>query len=436
MNSLVFRRAFSFLSCLLVGACMLLLCSAPAHAQSGRKPKRDLPASGKPANTADKKPDDKLESKPNVKVEYATEEEKAEAAKDGAALRVETTLVTIPASVLDRDGAYVPFIEKKEFHLYENGIEQEIASVTKTSAPFHVVLMLDTSGSTVMRLEDIQRAAIAFVKLLGREDKVMVVSFDSKVYVDSEFTSDRAKLEEAILRTKTGGNTSLYDAVELVLEERLRDIKGRKAVVLLTDGVDTSSRATARGTIKLVEEAETQIFPLRYDTSMDGGRTVGIGTGGGGGSGPLGIPPPIGFPGPGGRMPSPIPGGGTSGGSMGDYISGREYLQTLAKHSGGRLYNADTIGSVSGAFAKIAEELRHQYALAYYPSNTAQDGSWRTVKVRVDRPDLIVRAREGYRAKGGALANAEEKEKKGKRPVLNTRKDKNKPLNVVGQGTP
>jgi Ca-activated chloride channel family protein len=109
------------------------------------------------------------------------------------------------------------------------------------------------------------------------------------------------------------------------------------------------------------------------------------------------------------------------GGGSEDYRYGAVYLKKLADSSGGRLHNADTLSDLDRAFARIAEELRHQYLLSYYPTNSAQDGSYRTIKVRVDQPDLIVRARQGYRAKGGPQSE----ERKGKRPTLKTRKQKN-----------
>src|SRR5207253_8529594 len=125
---------------------------------------------------------------------------------------------------------------------------------------------LDTSRSTAFKLEDIQRAAIAFVDQLHSSDCVMVVSFDEDVYIDSEFTSNRDQLRRAIYGTRTGGSTKLYDAVDLVITERLNRLQGRKAVVLFTDGVDTSSKlASARSTLERVEESGALVYPIQYN---------------------------------------------------------------------------------------------------------------------------------------------------------------------------
>jgi VWFA-related protein len=160
---------------------------------------------------------------------------------ESGTIKIDTTLVTIPVSVLDRDGKYVPNLSKRDFQIYEDGVQQEIADFSLVEVPFNVVLLLDTSRSTVFRLEDIQHAAVAFVEQLRPQDRVMVVSFDDKIYIDSEFTSDRARLRRAIYGTRTGGGTKLYDAVDLVITERLNRMDGRKAIVLFTDGVDTTS---------------------------------------------------------------------------------------------------------------------------------------------------------------------------------------------------
>ncbi|NOT61622.1 MAG: VWA domain-containing protein, partial [Acidobacteria bacterium] len=363
---------------------------------------------------------------------------------------IDTTLVSIPVSVIERDGRFIPFLDKKDFRLYEDDVEQEISEFTPVTVPLHVVLLIDTSRSTVFKIEDIQAAAAAFTEQLRADDKVMVVSFDSKVYIGCEFTNDRATLRRAIYKTRTGGGTKLYDAVDLVIAERLNQVQGRKAIVLFTDGVDTESReATARGTVEQVEESDVVVYPIKYDTSdsmMQNG-------GGRNGTPPISIPwpqPRGGGNGGNGRRPWPFvfhsgaqlfhnlsdafpqgisqafpqqwpnPGGGRfpRGGGQDYELAGR-YLQQLATRSGGRLHNGDTLSNVQAAFTRIAEELRHQYALSYYPTNTAQDGSFRKVRVVVKVPNAVVRCREGYRARGQGTTAASDKD--GNRPVLKRR---------------
>ena len=226
---------------------------------------------------------------------------------DDGTIRVDTTLVTIPVSALDRQGKFVPDLTKKNFHIYEDGVAQEIAEFSSVEVPFHVVLVLDTSRSTTFKHEDIQAAATAFVEQLRSQDQVMVVSFDDKVYVDCEFTSDRNRLKRAIYGTKIGGSTKLYDAVDLVLTERLAQVQGRKAIVLFTDGVDTSSKlASARSSADRVEESGVLVFPVQYDTDEDMRGVIRGGNwppyGGRGGQQRRPTPPPT--------FPFPYPGGG------------------------------------------------------------------------------------------------------------------------------
>ncbi len=331
---------------------------------------------------------------------------------DPGTIRIDTTLVSIPVSVLDRDGKYVPNLTKRDFQLFEDGIEQEISDFGPVEVPFHVVLMLDTSRSTAFRHEDIQQAAIAFVEQLRPDDRVMVVSFDDKIYVDSEFTSDRNRLRRAIYGTKIGGGTKLYDAVDLVISERLEKVDGRKAIVLFTDGVDTTSKfAKAATTLAQVEESGVLVYPIRYYTADTMGRNRG-----GGNRGPVTtIPwplPPIMLPPPrrpGRRWPfaanvapqqwpQPGPQQYPRGGAPEEYRRGEQYLRDLAARSGARMYDAETLYNLDSAFSSIANELRYQYALSYYPTNAARDGSFRRVRVRVSQANLVVRARDGYRA--------------------------------------
>ncbi|HYO62208.1 MAG TPA: VWA domain-containing protein [Pyrinomonadaceae bacterium] len=308
-------------------------------------------------------------------------------------VRVETALVTIPVTVLDRDGRYVPNIRKEEFRLYEDGVEQRIAYFAQVDVPFTVALVIDTSNSTRFQLDEIQDAAIAFVEQLRPADRVLVISFDDDVHVLSEATSDRRALREAIRRTRTGQSTKLYDAVDFVIKQRLDGVTGRKAVVLFTDGVDTSSRrASYESTVADAEELDAIIYPISYDTLADMGGGGGRQTGSTGDVlgdilGRMRIPLPL-------PVPKRRPGGGTT--SRADYERGARYLRTLADMTGGSLHPAHDLNYLSRAFENIAEELRRQYSLGYYPSRQTAEAERRRVKVRVYRPNLAVRARDSY----------------------------------------
>jgi Ca-activated chloride channel family protein len=315
----------------------------------------------------------------------------------GDVIRVETTLVTLPVSVTDRDGRYIPNLTKTDFRLWENGEEQQVAFFSSVDKPFSVVLLIDTSGSTRFKIEEIQDAAIAFVNQLRADDRVMVVSFDDDIRVLTEFTNDRYRMRDAIRRTRTGNGTKLYDAVDLVINQRLSQVQGRKAVVLFTDGVDTTSnRASYASNVRDAEELDALIYPVQYDTFSD--------VGGGGGSWPGSQRVPtspvdilIGILGGGRRGRSgPIGGGGGIGNSRSDYERANRYLREMAEKTGARQFHADSMSNLSSAFAGVAEELRRQYSLGYYPIRPPQPGERRQVRVRVNQPNLAVRSRDSY----------------------------------------
>jgi len=321
----------------------------------------------------------------------------------GDIIKVDTTLVTIPVSVMDRDGRFVPNLQKDDFRIWEDGVEQEVAFFQSVDKPFSVVLMLDTSPSTQFRLEDIQDAAISFVNQLRPDDKVMVVSFNDDIKILSEFTTDRNKLQRAIQRAHTGDGTRLYDAVDMVMNQQLSRIQGRKAIVLFTDGVDTTSkRADYQSNMMDAQELDALVYTVQYDTSQDmnsgnyptGGGQIDVwGTilggifGGGRRSG--------GYPRGGGGYPR---GGGgyPRGTGRGDYELADHYLREIADETGGREYRADTLQNMSVAFGNVAEELRRQYSIGYYPKRPAQAGDRRQIKVRAKQPNLAVRARDSY----------------------------------------
>jgi VWFA-related protein len=372
-------------------------------------------------------------------------------------IKLEATVITVPVIASDRDERYIPDMRREDFTIYEDEVKQEIVFFATVSEPFHVVLMLDTSASTQEKLDQIKRAATTFVEQLKAADRVRVISFDDQVRDLCEFTNDRAELRQAIDRTRPGKATKLYDAVALALRQ-LHSVRGRKAIVLFTDGADkTSDNARYEDNISAVEESGVIVYPIRYDTRAeteamlrrDGGiiKRPPVGTTpttvpggdrpqlppiGGPTSGrdpripPIGSPPgspyPRNTPYPGGRSPDdpagrypqdnrlpdgrserryPERGDGLSRELDAAYLIADKYLNELAAKSGGVVARADNLYSLPAAFARIAAELRTQYALGYYPSNAARDGSYRKIQVRTKRKNVVIRARPGYRAATG-----------------------------------
>src|SRR5256714_6272515 len=317
---------------------------------------------------------------------------------EGDVVRVNTALVAVPVSVLDRQGRFVANLQREDFRIFENGVEQSVAYFEPADKPFTVALLLDTSASTHFHLEDIREAAIAFAKQLRPQDRVLIVSFNDEVLLLTEATNDMNLIETVIEENaNTGNSTRLYDAVDLTIKERLNKIKGRKAIVLFTDGVDTSSQqATYEGTLREVQELDALIYPIQYDTSDyisamqgAGNGTVTVTTTTRGIFGTKTTQETYSSAVNGG---APIPGS-----TKADYERADQYLHSLAYETGGRLLQANDTSQLAKAFSQIAEELRRQYSLGYYPkTDNADRNERREIKVRVRQPNLAVRARDSY----------------------------------------
>ena len=323
-----------------------------------------------------------------------------EEVSEGDVVRVDTSLVTVPVSVLDRQGRFVPNLRREDFSVLENGTEQSIAYFETAEKPFTVALLLDVSPSTQFHISEIQQAAIAFAKQLRPQDRVLIISFSDEVLLLTEATNDISTITQVVLgNLKEGNSTRLYDAVHLAVKERLDRIPGRKAMVLFTDGVDTGSfSSTYESTLHEAEELDALIYPVRYDTSdymrafQNGGNgTVTVVTRSS--NWPFGSRTTTQtIPGPQINGGAPIPGT-----TKADYDRGDQYLHSLAQKSGGRLYSANDTTQLSEAFTRIAQELRWQYSIGYYPkAGTDESSERRQIRVRVHQPDLAVKARDSY----------------------------------------
>ncbi len=226
---------------------------APAIAQSKRQPQKS-PTPQRPAPVQQTEPIAEPTPPPDQDVET---------------LKTDTDLVTVPVVASSRTGKYIADLTKEEFKLSEDGVPQQIAFLATVNAPFHVVLLLDTSASTKEKLPMIQRAALTFVEQLNTTDKVKVISFDDTVRDWNDFTSDKALVRSVISKTTPGEGTKVYDAFERGLNS-LRPITGRRAIVMFTDGVDWhSDSATFEGTLKNLDELGVIVYPIRFDTRAE-----------------------------------------------------------------------------------------------------------------------------------------------------------------------
>lgn len=349
----------------------------------------------------------------------ASPELSAEEVDEGDVVRVETQLVSVPAVVTNSAGRPLPGLRAENFLLFENGQQQKITNFATTEAPFEIALLLDTSGSTRVDVDLIRQAANSFIDALRPGDRVAIVAFNTarqgqtvaaKVEVLSKLTGDRKLLRTAIDSLGSSNGTPFYDALERIasevfLEAPREELRGRRAIVALTDGVDSTSNSdfqTARsrlsraGIASYFIEVNTEDFVedrLLKDCQDDGRLTLSAKQ--------LQRYRQVFVPrarpedfvdfcqmGPFERMQI----------SRDLYNLARREMDALAKASGGRNFLAASLQDARAAFARVATEIGTQYSLGYYPTNKARDGKFRTIRVEVQgAPDKAqVRAREGY----------------------------------------
>lgn len=313
---------------------------------------------------------------------------------DDEIIKVDTNLVTIPVKVSDRSGRFIAGLKKEDFKVLEDDVEQEIAYFSNVEEPFTVALVLDMSPSSTFKINEIQAAANAFVAQLRPKDRVMIVSFDAEYRVLAEPTNDRKILQSAIRQTKIESGTSLYETIDFVVNQRLKKIEGRKAIVLFSDGVDTTSiKADSFSNLSDVYELDVLIYPIEYNTYYDvqAMKNKPVITTPNKSPIPSSTKNPLPFP-------LPIPIGRTSGGqgtTAEDYRKAHEYLDELANRTSGRLYRADNTSNLALAFSNIANELRQTYSLGFYPREEKKEKK-RRLKVRVSQKGVVVRARDSY----------------------------------------
>jgi VWFA-related protein len=287
-------------------------------------------------------------------------------------VRVSTNLITVPTEVLDRSGRYIGNLRQNDFRIYENGVEQEVAYFASIEQPFTVALLLDVSGSTQSQLQAIRAAANNFIKRLRPNDRLLLISFDGKINVLTEAATLTELRKKKIRLDAVNEGTLLYDTVGFVLNQRLANLPGRKAIVLLTDGVDNGSKqATLKKNIRNAEEANVVIYTVQYNTLPQ-------------------LPARL------SQISNLKARESVRTKMIKEYGVGSTYLQFLADKTGGRLYRADSLLDVPQAFDAITAELGRQYSLGYYPSGHVQPGEKRDIKVITRSPNLVVRARESY----------------------------------------
>jgi Ca-activated chloride channel family protein len=277
--------------------------------------------------------------------------------QDDDVVRVNTDLVVLNITVTDAAGQYVPGLRLSDFKVFEDGKEipaQLISSFSVHESPFASVVLLDTSSSMEIRLSLARSAAIRFLDRLREEDVAAVYKFDSKVERVQDFSTGRDLAPMAFgLRAK--GMTRLNDAIVDASNALAGRSEMRRAIVILSDGMDTSSRATSDKAIESALGVGATIYAVDMSASESGSNNQ----------------------------------------------RSAAVLKSFAEKSGGRFVGTPGGPALRDAFANIADELGHQYTLAYRPANQTRDGKWRKLEVKISRPELVVRTRKAYRAPKG-----------------------------------
>ncbi len=310
-------------------------------------------------------------------------------AQDEDVVRVGVNLVQLNVGVTDRRGRPVTDLAPNEFIVYEDGVPQRIVSFEPTETPFSLVLLLDMSGSTLNFRTTLKQAALRFIDALAPDDRVAVVAFNDRTKLLTKFTSDRRKIAWAIERAEGRGDTQLYRALGYALELLTQEGKRRKAIVVLTDGLDTEMRNADRAASSEAQTDAEAIARLKPESSpllnavLDAADRQGVT-----------IYPLALASGDPKRLPIAAPQ------ITAIYTAARQRLQILADRTGGRLHQINRLEDLGRLYAEVAADLRTLYSIAYQPAgDRPRDGSWRSIRVEVKRPDLIARTRQGYYAR-------------------------------------
>jgi Ca-activated chloride channel homolog len=298
-------------------------------------------------------------------------------------LKIDTQEVLLPVTVRDRFGQFVPHLKAADFSIYEDNVLQPITSFSLKHLPVHVVLLLDTSSSVTRELEDFKQAASNFAARLDANDQISVIRFDDKVELVLDWTTNRNALRRALNRVSTGRFTNFNDALWLTLRDQLSRVQGRKAIIVLTDGIDSGrGHKTQQQVLRAVQEAETPIYAVSkteiqrsaekralesYEhtssSALNRIRTDGL------------------------KL------------SLAALDQGEQWLAKLAEETGGRLFLPKSFDELSDAYQQVADELRSQYVIFYTPRDIKRDGRYIPIRVKAKCADCRATSRLGYYAK-------------------------------------
>lgn len=307
--------------------------------------------------------------------------------QDDDTVRVDSSIVRMNVGVVDQRGRPVTSLDRGSFTIYEDGVKQQILRFEPVAAPFSVVLVLDMSGSTLGFRQTIQMSAGRFIDALKPDDRVAVVEFYDKINLRNDFTTDRRTILHSIEVANGRGKTQLYKALDFALDKLSREGNRRKAIIVLTDGVDTEARDKDREILEPVGDAQVKTA-IKPEASEMLAKVLAKSDRQGVTVYPLALP--TGDP---ARLADPTPR------QVAMYEAARSRLQLIADHTGGILSKINRLEDMGTLYAQVAAEIQTLYTIEYQPVNDRKDGKWRAIKLEIADPNLISRTRQGYFAK-------------------------------------
>ena len=302
-------------------------------------------------------------------------------------IKIDSAIVRLNVGVVDQRGRPITSLDRSSFSIFEDGVKQQITRFETSTAPFSVVMLLDMSGSTKSFRGNIKLSAARFLDALAPDDRVAVVEFYSKINLLSDFTADKYNAARAIELANGQGDTNLYKALQFALDRLAKERTRRKAIVVLTDGVDTEAKNDDRKVLASAKEGDLSTA-VKSDSSNDFNKVLKNADLQGVTIYPLALP--TGDP---KRLADPTPM------QIALYEASRKRLQLLADRTGGTLNAINRLEEMGRLYAVVAADLRTLYTLEYDPANDKSDGQWRAIKIEVTDPELIARSRTGYFAR-------------------------------------
>jgi VWFA-related protein len=303
-------------------------------------------------------------------------------ATDAPGISIATNEVLLPVTVRDQNERFVPNLTAQNFSVYEDGVQQQVSSFALKRLPVHVLLMLDTSSSVQREIEDFKAAALDFAERLEAQDSLSLIKFDDRIELVLDWTTSRGALRRSLNRLTTGMFTKFHDAMYLAAHEHFTQVKGRKAIIVFTDGVDSGrGRKTANESLRALLEAETPVYVisktqlqrLSEERELSSYENLTDGT----------------------RAPSQLRADGLRL-SLEALAASEKQLTRMAQETGGRIILPLSFSELGRVFEEIADELRSQYAIFYTPADLTRDGRYRTIRVKASCTGCRATTRFGY----------------------------------------